>query len=124
MLVTIHGDNFIFGFSKLFQSVAWFAFFIRVDYNCKSPINFWCPIPYFYELLSRIHRHVNGSAKQAQKKNYIVQFRFSLIILFVFYTIVWLEYDSNMSVVSFSFFLFAMIPTYLFFLKKFAQAYL
>jgi signal transduction histidine kinase len=107
----------VFGFSKLFQSVAWLAFFIRVDIVNYSPINFLVPntlffMSYYLESIAMLM-----IVKTSSKKNYIVQFVIFLIILFGFYTIVWLEYDSNIrvSAVSFFFFLLLAIPTYLFF---------
>jgi hypothetical protein len=107
----------VFGFSKLFQAVAWLAFFVRIDIEVFSPINFLVPntlffLSYYLESIAMLM-----IVKTSSKTNYLIQFVIFLAILLAFYIIIWFEFDSNIrvSAASFFFFLLLAIPTYLFF---------
>lgn len=107
----------VFGFSKLFQAVAWLAFFIRIDIVNHSPVNFLVPntlffISYYLESIAMLM-----ILKKSTRKNYLIQNVIFIVILVGFYSIVWLEYKSNIrvSAASFFFFMLLVMPTYLFF---------
>jgi two-component system sensor histidine kinase/response regulator len=103
----------VFGFSKIFQSFAWLAFFIRTDTVSFSPISFIISnslvfTSYYLESIAMLLM-----VKDSSKKAYRIQSILFAIVLLSFYFIVWIKATANMRVAlaSLSIFLLLILPT-------------
>ncbi|MFA9191964.1 HAMP domain-containing sensor histidine kinase [Flavobacterium sp. FZUC8N2.13] len=103
----------IFGFSKIFQSFAWLAFFLRTDTATFNPINIIIPntlvlTSYYLESIAMLMM-----VKDKSKKAYRIQTILLAIVLMCFYCAVWIKSKDNIRIAlaSLSIFILLIIPT-------------
>lgn len=103
----------VFGFSKIFQSFAWLAFFVRTDTVSFSPISFIISnslvfTSYYLESIAMLLM-----VKDSSKKAYRIQSILFAIVLLSFYGTVWIKATANLRVAlaSLSIFLLLILPT-------------
>lgn len=106
-------DLLVFGCSKIFQSFAWLAFFLRTDTVTFNPINIIIPntlvfTSYYLESVAMLMM-VKGSYKKA----YRIQLMLFVIALLSFYSAIWAKSADNIRVAlaSLSIFLLLILPT-------------
>lgn len=102
----------VFGCSKIFQSFAWLAFFLRTDTSTFNPINIIIPntlvfASYYLESIAMLMM-----VKDSSKKAHRIQALLFAIVLLSFYYAVWIKAEANIRValVSLSIFLLLIIP--------------
>lgn len=98
----------VFGFSKIFQSFAWLAFFLRTDTVTFNAVNIIIPNTlvfgsYYLESIAMLMM-VNSS-----KKAYRIQAVLFAVMLSAFYLAVWCEAAANIRVALASFVIFIML---------------
>jgi signal transduction histidine kinase len=101
----------VFGCSKILQSFAWLAFFLRTDTVTFNPINIVIPntlifTSYYLESVAMLMM-VKGSSK----KVYRIQFVLFVITLLSFYCAVWLKVADNIRVSLASLIIFLLLIT-------------
>lgn len=99
----------VFGFSKIFQSFAWLAFFLRTDTVTISPIdiiitNTLVFTSYYLESVAMLMM-VKGSSKKAFR----FQFLLFIVMLLGFYAVVLVEAAANIRVSMASMIIFALL---------------
>lgn len=99
----------IFGCSKIFQSFAWLAFFLRTDTVTISPINIIITntlifTSYYLESIAMLMM-----VKDSSKKAYRLQFVLFAITLLLFYSVVWFKAAANIRVSMASFIIFTLL---------------
>lgn len=102
----------VFGWSKIFQSFVWLAFFLRTDTITFNPINIIIPntlvfASYYLESIAMLMM-----VKDSSKKVYRMQAMLFVIILLSFYCAVWIKAAVNIriSLSSLSIFLLLITP--------------
>lgn len=102
----------VFGCSKIFQSFAWLAFFLRTDTVTFDPINIIIPntlvfASYYLESIAMLMM-----VKDSSKKAYRIQAILFAIVLLSFYCAVWIKATANIRVAlaSLSIFILLIIP--------------
>lgn len=103
----------VFGCSKIFQSFAWLAFFLRTDTVSFNPVNIIIPNTlifgsYYLESIAMLMM-----VKDSSKKAYQTQSVFFAIVLLSFYYSVWIESPAyvRVALASLSIFLLLILPT-------------
>ena len=103
----------VFGFSKIFQSFAWLAFFLRTDTVTFNAINIIIPntlvfTSYYLESVAMLMM-----VKDKSKKAYRIQTILFVIVLLSFYYSVWVESPAyvRVALASLSIFLLLILPT-------------
>jgi signal transduction histidine kinase len=103
----------IFGFSKIIQSFAWLAFFLRIDTEVYDPINFIIPNTLIFASFYLESVVMLLMVKGNTKKDFNIQFILFIFSLIIFYTAVAVAAPSNIrvSLASINIFILLIIPT-------------
>lgn len=101
----------VFGFSKIFQSFAWLAFFLRTDTVSFNPINIIIPntlvfASYYLESIAMLML-----VKDSSKKDYHIQTLLFILALLGFYGTVWVKSGDNIRVSLASLIIFLLLIT-------------
>ncbi|GEC70897.1 Signal transduction histidine kinase [Flavobacterium flevense] len=99
----------VFGFSKIFQSFAWLAFFLRTDTVTFNPVNILITntlvfTSYYLESVAMLMM-----VKDSSKKAYQIQFLLFIITLLSFYGAVFVEAAANIRVSLASIIIFTLL---------------
>lgn len=99
----------VFGFSKIFQSFAWLAFFLRTDTVAFNPVNILITntlvfTSYYLESVAMLMM-----VKDSSKKAYQIQFLLFIITLLSFYGAVFVEAAANIRVSLASIIIFTLL---------------
>lgn len=103
----------VFGLSKIFQSFAWLAFFLRIDTESYDPLNFIIPNTLIFSSFYLESVAMLLMIKESVKKDFSIQFILFMLSLISFYIAIALKAPSNIrvSLASINIFLLLIIPT-------------
>ena len=99
----------VFGFSKIFQSFAWLAFFLRTDTVAFNPVNIIISNTLIFASFYLESIAMLMMIKDKTKKSYQIQAVIFATVLLSFYYAVWVEAASNIRIVIASFAIFALL---------------